>query len=204
METKYFAMHHEDALKRRSAAIQKSVKQLVSAMQIAVPIVEKWDGKELTRRLTTAIQKEVDTKLGINVVHVSMSYEGYSDNEITFWCCERGYKDAPSASGYSTTSYVDDELHTRVPFKKSFKVEAEEIVQSLNSRIRWNKNVAYKYADAEKNFKKYLERYAKAVEAFQTACGEINPLFVPSEVSTYKGYYPNLSPWETERDKHVK
>lgn len=204
MQAKYSAMHHEDALKRRSAAIQKSVKQLVSAMQVAVPIVEKWNGKELTRRLTTAIQKEVDTKLGKNVVLVSMSYEGYSNNEITFGICERGYEEAPNANGYSTTSYVDDELHRRVSFKKSIKVEAEEIVKSLNAQIRANKNVAYKYADAEKHFKEYIRKYAEAVEAFQTACGEINPLFVSSEERTWKGYYPNLSPWETERDKHVK
>lgn len=201
MEKIYSDMRQFDALKLRSNAIQKGVNTLNAALSIGVSVVEKWDGKDLSRRLTTAIQKEIDEKLGVDKVHVSMSYESYSSNEMTFYLCERSYQDAPNCNGYSCTNYIDNELHTRVSFDKSIKVESAKIVAGIQVRIQWNENVAYKYEDAVKNYKAYIERYKKAVEEFQTICGEINPLFVENNVSTYKGYYPKNSPWEENRDK---
>ena len=194
-----------DALKRRKNAICKGVADITKGMEIAIAVVRTFDGKQLNKRLSTAIQNEIDNKMGKLQVHVSLEYDYNGKATLVFGLYQRSYQNPADSNGVHTCSYFDGEIYGHVYTDALGRVEADKIVPALENAIKYNKRTAYKYTDAVKNFSKDLAKYEKALEAFRKVYNSLNPLLIDRELSSYmltKGHgYPRLSEWEEKREK---
>lgn len=168
-------------------AVREATNNLKIASLITLDIVRKFDGKQFTRRITNLAQKAVDEVLGENVVSVGFDLTEFHFG-VEFYLYKRSYivKRPRFNQEFTEAVYFDQDIWKSVTCYNGsrYALDASEFEKRTAEMVKANALTVYKFADAAEHFAEYQQAYLNAVDDFQMACGDINPLFLERMVYT--------------------
>lgn len=168
-------------------------------------IREKYDGKQLTKRLTNELNemfkdKTMSYKDGRTFPLINVGImERFGDKEIYIHLQSRSYCFNGEWHYYDEEIYGKDVTLYSDCYNSDGTIKAERLCKRIEMQIDSNRELMYRLKDAAKNYDKWLKAYQKARRTFLDAVGKINPMFVEQDVRTYE----SEAPWRVAMEQEL-
>lgn len=184
-------------LQAHTANVTKAVEQANQVFETAKELFKKWDGKMLNKRFANQLQYLFPETITGSHADFRGDMQPYTRKKISIYYGQDWGDKKFSISLYPCGYDVEQEIHTDFRFQKpnrycngvitsGDRINAEEAIKALQTLIDRNNEIVWRYNDAIKNWDKYLNAYNAALENLWATIRQINPYFVPNQISTYQ------------------
>lgn len=171
------------ALMRNLEAEITYLKKANAALEAAKPVIAKWDGRKVTKRLNTALEKVaagLSIRRGVYIDSVEIRYFDY---------------DARHYSDGTHTGYVSrecEEMGEIYDGAYNRPINAQEWTDAINRAIFRNTEKIHAAEYLKENAAETVEQYNAAVDAFEAARDAI-PLYALYKLLEDKPYLHKMS-----------
>lgn len=148
------------------------LKQANAAMEAAIPVFEKWDGRKITKRLNTALEKVAPN------LYVRLSSFG-SYAEVRYFNYDARMYSAGTHTGY-VSGYCEDAF-TIYDNGYTRPLDAEEWTEEAHKAIRRNTRRIEQAEAFMANTNEMIDAYNEAAEAFEQTRDTI-PAFLRDKI----------------------
>lgn len=158
----------------------------IKSLEIIKPLADKFNGKVINKRFTTAMNEVADTE----IVRFSIHEKGYNrtakvnEKVVAMYLCDRGFK---AENGWE---YIDeDNFEVREFSDTDFYINADGrlvkdfFIHAVDNMIEYFKRRIAEYQDCIDNFDKYLEEIANVNKQINELKKKLH---YPMSIQTYK------------------
>lgn len=158
----------------------------IKSLEVIKPLADKFDGKVINKRFTTAMNEVADKE----IVRFSIHEKGYNrtakvnEKVVSLYLCDRGFK---AENGWG---YIDeDDFEVREFSDTDFYINADGrlvkdfFIQAVDNMIEFFNGRIAEYQDCIDNFDKYLEEIRNVNKQIDELKKKLH---YPMSIQTYK------------------
>lgn len=166
----------------------------------------KYNGKPMTKRFTKELNGQFaflkhTYSYGAQVPLINVVLQDkWGDKELVIYIRKDSYDYHNSSYRVSDDVYGDSVmLYAHECYDAHGNIDAEKICKRIEMAVDSNRETIYRFADAAKNYNRWVKAYCKAKRTFLDAVGKINPMFVETDLRTYE----SNAPWRVAMEQKL-